>query len=129
MGTFVAPMGSAAVAIPAASRWSDRFAALVFVARLNMSGGGEVEKTTEPATRRGSSCERQNPGRIDEFIAGDWERATSEPPSELVGSSGQSSPPVPISALSFVRAAPGPQPHVLSHSERPSRTMPSPPPP
>ena len=44
MGTFVAPMGSAAVAIPAASRWSDRFAALVFVARLNMSGGGKSRK-------------------------------------------------------------------------------------
>ncbi len=37
MGTLVAPMGSAAVAMPAASRWSDRLAALVFEARLSMS--------------------------------------------------------------------------------------------
>ena len=61
MGTFVAPMGSAAVAIPAASRWSDRLAALVFEARLSMSLEG-VERTTRSTTRRGSSCARQLPG-------------------------------------------------------------------
>ena len=36
MGTLVAPMGSATVAMPAAMRWMDRHAALVLPARLNI---------------------------------------------------------------------------------------------
>ena len=36
MGTFVAPMGSATVAIPAANRWSDLHACVVLPVRLNI---------------------------------------------------------------------------------------------
>ena len=46
MGTFVAPMGSAAVAMPAASRWRDRVAVLEEDARLSMAEDVEgVEET------------------------------------------------------------------------------------
>ena len=38
MGTFVLPIGSATVAIPAAKRWSDRHAVVVRPARLNIVG-------------------------------------------------------------------------------------------
>ena len=47
MGTLVAPMGSATVAIPAANRWTERHAALVLPARLNIvecaDDDGELE--------------------------------------------------------------------------------------
>lgn len=36
MGTLVAPIGSATVAMPAAMRWSDRHAVVVLPARLNI---------------------------------------------------------------------------------------------
>ena len=36
MGTLVAPMGSATVAIPAAARWMDLHAFVVLPARLNI---------------------------------------------------------------------------------------------
>ena len=100
MGTFVAPMGSAAVAIPAASRWSDRFAALVFVARLNMSGRGE-----ESSERRSQRREEDQVvsgkirGGLTNLSQVIGTRASSEALSEHVGSPGQSSRRAPISAL------------------------------
>lgn len=41
MGTFVLPMGSATVAIPAVNRWSDLHAVVVRPARLNIVGNVE----------------------------------------------------------------------------------------
>ena len=47
MGTFVAPMGSAAVAMPAASRWSDRRIAAVLEERLNIVVGDDERQRRE----------------------------------------------------------------------------------
>lgn len=64
MGTLVAPMGSATVAIPAANRCIERKAALVLLARLNIVEDdvgvdelvevkGEVEDQDVPAESDG----------------------------------------------------------------------------
>ena len=45
MGTLVAPIGSATVAIPAAMRWSDLHAVVVLPVRLNIVG--DVEDVDE----------------------------------------------------------------------------------
>ena len=51
MGTFVAPIGSATVAMPAAMRWSDRHAVVVRPARLNIVGNVEdVDEILENVT-------------------------------------------------------------------------------
>lgn len=50
MGTFVAPMGSATEAIPAAARWIDLHAFVVLPVRLNIVG--DVEDVDELEGRK-----------------------------------------------------------------------------
>ena len=90
MGTLVAPIGSAAVAMPAASRWSDRLAALVLEARLSMSWRESKGRRGQRRRGEGSSCGRLLLGRSDEFITADWVR--TGPPNMSASSALPASP-------------------------------------